>query len=311
MWTYAIKRLISFIPVYIAVMAFITYISWEQMDVVDSWVSKNASAKQRQELRKRFGLTGNLWIRNLKKVGNTLTFDYGESLGLKQPVVRVIKERLPVSLMLTLPALFFSTFLGVLIGLISAFYRGRPIDRALIVSATMGMSVSFLVYIIVLQYLLAFRLKLFHIYGFGDTMWESVPYLILPVFIQVLVSLGYNSRFYRAVMVEESTKDYITTAYAKGVSTPRVIFIHVLKNAMIPIITRFFVALPFTVMGSFLLEIFFGIPGLGSVLIESLTGKTDPPLIIGVTAVLCSVYLIMNIVADLMYAVVDPRVRLD
>jgi peptide/nickel transport system permease protein len=194
---------------------------------------------------------------------------------------------------------------------LAAFFRGRWVDRILMMSATAGMSVSFLVYIIVLQYLLTFQVKLFPIYGFPDSFVMGMSFLILPVLIQVIVSMGYDSRFYRAVMVEESTKDYITTAYAKGLSTPRVIFVHMLKNAMIPIVTRVFISLPFLFMGSFLLEVFFGVPGLGSALINALTGKTDPPLIIGATAILCSLYIVFLILTDVVYGLVDPRVRLE
>lgn len=311
MWSYALRRFIAFIPVYIAVMAFITYVSWEHMNVVGAHVGPKDGPAEWAKKKKDFGLTGNVFVRNLKKLSKTIRFQFGVSLTKDRPVVDVLKDRVLVSLSLTLPALIISTMLGVFIGLLAAFYRGRVFDRFLMMSATVGMSVSFLVYIIVFQYLLAYKLKLFPVSGFGDTLSESVPYILLPVIIQVLVSMGYDSRFYRAVMVEESTRDYITTAYAKGVSTRSVIFIHMLKNAMIPIITRFFISLPFLFMGSFLLEMFFSIPGLGSTLINALTGKTDPPLIIGATAVLCTLYIVFLVLTDIMYAVFDPRVRLE
>lgn len=316
MWTYAIKRIVAFIPVYIAVMAFITYISWEQMNVVDAHLGKSEGKIEKAELMEDWGLTGNVFVRNLKKVWFTARFHFGSytgglSLTENRPVGKILWERSWISLMLTLPALLLSTFLGVVIGLLAAFFRGRPFDRFLMMVATIGMSVSFLVYIIILQFLLVQKFRLFPDTGWEYSFFENIPYLLLPIFIQVLVGLGYDSRFYRAVMVEESTKDYITTAYAKGVPQHRVIFIHMLRNAMIPIVTRVFITLPFLFMGSFLLEIFFRIPGLGSTLINAITGKTDPPLIIGATAVLCSCYLVFLVLTDIMYAVVDPRIRLD
>lgn len=311
MWIYAIKRLIAYIPVYIVVMGLITYVSWEHMDVVDAHLSKRAGPAERAKKLEEFGLVGNVFMRNAKKVWKTIRFQFGVSLTKNENVATVLKERSLISLILTLPALLLSTILAVTIGLLAAFFRGRWVDRLLMMGATAGMSVSFLVYIIVLQYLLTFQVKLFPIYGFPDNFWMGAPFLLLPILIQVLVSMGYDSRFYRAVMVEESSSDYITTAYAKGLSTPRVIFVHMLKNAMIPIITRVFISLPFLFMGSFLLEIFFGVPGLGSALINALTGKTDPPLIIGATAVLCTLYIVFLILTDIMYAVVDPRVRLE
>lgn len=311
MWIYAVKRFFAYIPVYIVVMGIITCVSWEYMDVVDSHLSKRAGPAERQKKLEEYGLTGSFFARNAKKIWKTIRFDFGISLTKNEKVSTVLWERSFVSLALTLPALFFSTLFSVSIGLLAAFFRGRWVDRLLMMFATAGMSISFLVYIIVLQYLLTFQVRLFPIYGFPDNFVMGVPFLILPVLIQVLVSMGYDSRFYRAVMVEESTKDYITTAYAKGLSTPSVIFVHMLKNAMIPIITRVFISLPFLFMGSFLLEIFFGVPGLGSALINALTGKTDPPLIIGATGILCSLYIVFLILTDIMYAVVDPRVRLE
>lgn len=311
MWIYAVKRFVAYIPVYVFVMFAITWASWEHMDVVDAHLSKRASAAERAKKLEEFGLVGNVLVRNLKKTWNTVRFKFGVSLTKNERVSQVLWERSFVSLMLTLPALLLSTLLSVTIGLLAAFYRGRAVDRILMMGATAGMSVSFLVYIIVLQYLLTYQLKLFPIYGFPDSYLLWVPFLTLPVLIQVLVSMGYDSRFYRAVMVEESNADYITTAYAKGLSTRKVIFVHMLKNAMIPIITRVFISLPFLFMGSFLLEIFFGVPGLGSALINALTGKTDPPLIIGATAILCTLYILFLILTDVMYAVVDPRVRLE
>lgn len=310
MWSYAIKRLLAFTPVYFVVVALVTYIAWEHMNVVDAWLPKNAHNKARMEKMQEFGLTGNLWARNYKKISRAVRFDFGRSLAHNEPVTQILRQRSWVSVLLTLPALLLSTIFAVCIGLLSAFFRGRPFDRFLMMMATVGMSVSFLVYIIVFQFLLAFKFRWFEIYGFEDSILSSLQFLYLPILIQVLVSLGYDTRFYRAVMVEESNQDYIVTAYAKGVSKLRVIFVHMLRNAMIPIITRVFISLPFIFMGSFLLEVFFGVPGLGSILITSLTGKTDPPLIIGVSTILCTIYLIFNVITDIMYAVFDPRVRL-
>lgn len=249
--------------------------------------------------------------RNLRKIWKTLKWDFGNSIDQRKPVSTILWERAPISLSLTLPALLITAMLGVIIGLLAAFFRGTIIDRGMILFAVVGMSISSLVYIIVLQYFLAFQLKLFNIYGFSDGWMYRFSDLILPTLIQVAVSLGYNARFYRTVMVEESGKDYITTAYAKGVSKVKIIFVHMLRNAMIPIITRVFVSLPFLFLGSFLLEIFFGIPGLGSLMILSLTGKTDPPIIIGATTVLCVLYIFCLIATDIAYAIADPRVRLN
>ena len=136
------------------------------------------------------------------------------------------------------------------------------------------------------------------------------PYFFaLPVIISVIVSMGYDTRFYRAVMVEEIERDYITTARAKGASQSKIMFVHMLRNAMIPIITRVMITLPFLVTGSILLEKFFGIPGMGFVLLNAID-NSDFPVIEGFTAIFAGLFIISNIATDVLYAVFDPRVRL-
>ena len=133
--------------------------------------------------------------------------------------------------------------------------------------------------------------------------------MLLPVLISVIVSMGYDTRFYRAVMVEETQADYITTARAKGAPQSKVMFVHMLRNAMIPIVTRVMITLPFLVTGSILLEEFFGIPGMGYVLLSAIRNN-DFPVVEGFTAVFAGLFILSIIATDILYAVFDPRVRL-
>jgi peptide/nickel transport system permease protein len=177
------------------------------------------------------------------------------------------------------------------------------------------MSVSFLVYIILGQYFGAYLLnesidgELFAIEGYESGLANWPHYCLLPVLISTIVALGYDTRFYRAVMVEESTRDYILTAQAKGASTTKIMFVHTLKNAMIPITTRIMITLPFLVTGSILLEMYFNIPGMGRTLITAITAK-DFPVIQAFTAMFAALFIATNILTDVLYALVDPRVRL-
>ena len=155
----------------------------------------------------------------------------------------------------------------------------------------------------------AFKFPFFQIHGYRDGILEKWQYLILPILIMLVVGMGYDTRYYRSVMVEETGKDYITTAFAKGLSKPRVMFLHMLKNAMVPIITRMMISVPFLVTGSLLLESFFGIPGLGSMLLDAL-GSSDLPIIKAYTVLISILFILSNIATDVLYAVVDPRVRL-
>ena len=178
------------------------------------------------------------------------------------------------------------------------------------------MSVSFVVYIVLGQYFAAFRLNetlgetLFAVQGYDTSVpgWW-VRFCMLPVLISTIVAMGYDTRFYRSVMVEETTKDYIRTARAKGISERQVMFKHMLKNAMVSIVTRIMITLPFLVVGSILLEMYFNIPGMGKVLINAINNR-DFPVIQGFTAVFAVIFIVSNILTDVLYGVVDPRVRL-
>ena len=177
------------------------------------------------------------------------------------------------------------------------------------------MSISFLVYIILGQYFGAYLLnqqlgyEVFAIEGYEPGIQNWAHYCLLPVIISVIVGMGYDTRYYRAVMVEESQRDYIITAQAKGASKRKVMFVHMLKNAMIPIITRIAISLPFLIMGSILLESFFGIPGMGRTLISAVRVK-DFPVVQAFTAIFAAVYIVTIILTDVLYALFDPRVRL-
>jgi peptide/nickel transport system permease protein len=219
------------------------------------------------------------------------------------------------SLSITLPAMLLTLFVSIVIALVSSYYRGRLPDRVMMVAAVLGMSVSFLVYIIFGQYWGAYELnerldgELFAIQGYEPGLSNWVHYCMLPVLISTVVAMGYDTRFYRAVMVEESGRDYIVTARAKGASKRKIMFVHMLKNAMIPIVTRVMITLPFLIMGSLLLEVYFGIPGMGRALYDSIV-NSDFPVAQTLVAIFAGVFILSVILTDVLYALVDPRVRL-
>lgn len=240
------------------------------------------------------------------------------------PVTKMIFDAVPPSIAVMAPTLFVTASIAIVVGLISAFNRGRTADKTLMFLAVTGMSVSVLVYIIIGQYFGAYLPKqksdawpfavAVDASAAGGRNFFYVPsnwvkYCMLPVIINVIVALGYDTRFYRAVMVEETRKDYIRTARAKGASTTRVMFVHMLKNAMIPIITRIMISLPFVVTGSILIEVYFNIPGMGRTLINAINAK-DFPVIQTFTALFALLFILSNILTDVLYALADPRVRL-
>ncbi len=230
--------------------------------------------------------------------------DFGVSSAMNQPVSRLLRQGIGPSLALTVPILLVELVVSVVLSLVCAFFRNTVTDRFLVVLSVALMSVNYLVWIVAGQYLLAYRLRWFPLWGF-----ESWSYLFLPVLIGVVSGLGANVRFYRAIMLDEMYRDYVRTAFAKGVGRAGVLFRHVLKNAMIPIITNVAIALPFLYTGSLLLESFFGIPGLGYLSVNALN-SADIDVVRAVVLVGSILFVVANLLADLCYALVDPRVKL-
>ena len=230
--------------------------------------------------------------------------DLGTSETFKQPVSKLLKDGVPPSLSLTIPIFFIGVIVSISLSLVCAFFRNQFIDRFLVVVAVALMSINYLIYIVAGQYFLAYKQGWFPVWGF-----ESAKYLVLPVIIGVVSGLGSNIRFYRTIMLDEMYKDYVRTAFAKGVSKPRVLFVHVLKNAMIPIITNVVIAIPFLYTGSLLLENFFGIPGLGYLGINAVL-SSDVDVVRALVLIGALLFVVANLITDICYAAADPRVKL-
>ncbi len=230
--------------------------------------------------------------------------DLGTSLATNEKVTTMLKRGIGPSLALTVPIFFGGLVLSVGLALVCAYWRNRWVDRVLVITAVALMSVNYLVWIIFGQFFLAYKLKWFPIWGF-----ESWSYLLLPVIIGILSGLGSNLRFYRTVLLDELYKDYVRTAYAKGLGPVAVLFKHVLPNALIPIVTNTALALPFLYTGSLLLESFFGVPGLGGLSVNAIN-SSDVDVVRGVVLVGAILYVVASLLTDLCYALVDPRVKL-
>ena len=306
MGAYVVRRLIQGVPILLGV-TLITFLLLNVFggDPVLARLGKSATHDDIAALQAEFGLDQSLPIQYLRYLREIASLDFGASFVTREPVMQLIALRVGPSLSITAPALFLTTLLSITLGMISAFHRGRLLDRGVVV----GMSVSFLVYIVAGQYFVAFRGGLFEIYGYDSSLLGRWKYLYLPILIQVVVGVGYDVRFYRSVMVNEVSKQYVTTAFAKGLSSRQVMWKHMLRNAMIPIITRVMIAVPFLVTGSLLIEAFFGIPGLGQQMLSALN-EQDYPVIKALTFLISSLFILANILTDVLYAWADPRVRL-
>ena len=316
MWAYIIRRIVYNIPVYLAIV-FLVMALLRVRDPIAGQLGKNPTKQDIQDLRKKRGLDEPFLTQYGKQLKSIFTLNFTRELwtGKGVTVGEKLRQAVFPSLMLTLPALVLTSMISVVIGMISAFARGRALDKALVFFAVLGMSISFLVYIILGQYFGAYQLSnligkpIFAIHGYEPGLQNWPFFMLLPVIISVIVSMGYDTRFYRAVMVEEVGNDYITTAKSKGASRNKIMFVHMLRNAMIPIITRIMISLPFLVTGSILLETFFGIPGMGYVLLNAITNN-DFPVVEVFTSIFALLFILSIIATDVLYAIFDPRVRL-
>ena len=191
-----------------------------------------------------------------------------------------------------------------------AYVRGSLIDRLVMIACTVGMSISILVYIIVFQYFFAYKLGLFPVQGWGDHFTENLfHYSVLPIIILLSVSIAPNLRLFRTFILDEINQDYVRTARAKGMKEGRIMWIHVLRNASIPIITYVMSNLPALLIGAFLVERFFSIPGIGREVILAVE-RSDFPVIKAITVYVAAATMLFNLLTDLMYQAVDPRVQL-
>jgi peptide/nickel transport system permease protein len=237
-------------------------------------------------------------------LGRLARWDLGESIATNQKVTAMLRRGIGPSLMLTVPVFAGELVLSLGLALCCAYFRDRWPDRLLVVSSVALMSVNYLVWIILGQFIFAFKLRWFPIWGF-----ESWRHLLLPVAIGIISAMGANLRFYRTIMLDELYKDYVRTAFAKGRGPVGVLFRHVLPNAMIPVITNTVIAIPFLYTGSLLLESFFGIPGLGGMSVNAIN-SSDVDVVRGVVLVGAVIYVVASLVSDVCYAVADPRVKL-
>jgi len=227
----------------------------------------------------------------------------GRSYATDQTVLEIIGERGIFSLALTLPAFALGWLLAMSISCLVAYYRDTAIDRIGVFLAVLGMCIPYLAWMILGQWLI-FQIAPDYAVGL-----KSPLSVYGPVLISVVAGLGTSVRFYRTIILDQVHADYVRTARAKGLSLPVVLYVHVLKNGMLPILTNLITAIPFLIMGSLLLERFFGIPGLGDLLLSSITNR-DVPVITGLVFLSAVLYTLSLIVTDILYAVFDPRVRL-
>jgi len=311
MTAYAVRRLWQMIPTMAGVILLVFFLfNWVGGDPAYVLAGLFSSQEQIASIRRELGLDEALHVQLLIFLRQVLSFDFGNSWTTSEPVSRIFATRLPASLTVVGPLLIIETIVGVVFAVALAWVRGTWVDRSVIVLFTMGMSVSILVFIILGQYLLAYRLGWFPVQGWGESFGtNALVYAPLPILLGLIVSIAPNTRLFRSFVIDEIDQDYVRTARAKGLSEARILFVHVLRNALIPVITFVVSNLPGLLLGAFLLERFFGIPGIGREIILAVE-RSDFPVIKAATVYVALATMIFNLIGDLLYRVADPRIQL-
>lgn len=324
MLKYVAKRLAETIPTTVGILlltfALFNVIGGSPAAVI---LGKNASAEAIAAFDRKWGYDKPLLIGRFEKfegfetfgklmdsqffnfVGDLCKGEFGYSIENQEPVIDVLKRGVGPSLSLTVPILVGSVAIGLMLAMFAAAMRGGWADRTVLVGSAALMSVNYVVWVLAGQFFLSFKAGLFPVWGY-----ESAFYLVLPVLIGILSSVGTDVRFFRTAILDELYKPYVLTARAKGLSGFTILTRHVLRNALIPIVTYVSLSIPYLFTGSLLLESFFGIPGLGAVSINALH-SADMAVVRTVVVLGALLYQFVNLVTDVLYAALDPRVRME
>jgi peptide/nickel transport system permease protein len=308
---YILRRLWQMVPTLAGVILLIFFLfKFFGGDPAQILAGQVASQEQIEVIRKSLGLDQPWYVQLGIFVRDIFTFDFGKSWMTREQVSDIFRTRLPATLTITLPILILEVSLAIPIAMLVAYRRGTLLDRALMAICVAAMSISFLVYIIVGQYFFGFQLGWFPVQGWSDSFWKNVfTYAPLPILLAAAVGLAPQTRLYRSFFLDETKSDYVRTARAKGLSDPAILRRHVLPNAMVPVLTNVALLLPGVFVGSFLLEIFFSIPGLGREVYIAVN-RSDYPVIQAFTVYLSVLTMFINLGADLLYRLVDPRIQL-
>jgi peptide/nickel transport system permease protein len=311
MAAYLIRRLWQMIPTLIGVVLLVFVLfKFFGGDPAEVLGGLNATPEQIQSIRQQLGLNDPWWVQLWVFVKSIFTFNWGKSWATNELVSNLFATRLPATLTVMLPILILDALLALPIAMWVAYRRGSLGDRAIMVITTVALSISFLVYIIVGQYLFGFQLGWFPVQGWSDSVLKNLAtYAPLPVLLAVMVGISPQTRLYRSFFLDELGQDYVRTARAKGLGEKTVLFKHVLRNALIPILTNIGLQLPGIFVGSFLIEVFFSIPGLGREVLLAVN-RSDYPVIQAVTVYLAALTMLINLMTDVLYKLVDPRVVL-
>jgi peptide/nickel transport system permease protein len=278
-----------------------------------STMRMEATPEERQAMVEKLGLDQPVHLRYIEWLGNALQGDLGTSFTSSEPVIKRIMERLPYTIELTLFTIVISVILGIFFGVISAVKRGKAQDHVINFVSVIGLSVPAFWLGLMMILLFSISFQWLPSSGVGDrgadfSLWSWVSHLIMPVLILTTTVLPNIVRFTRSSMLEVTSQNYIRTARAKGAKESIVLYVHALRNALIPVVTIIGMLIPRLLSGAVITEAIFGWTGIGTLIIEAARGR-DYPLVMGVTVMITIVVVLCNLIVDVLYSRIDPRVK--
>jgi peptide/nickel transport system permease protein len=313
MVAYLVRRLLYAVPILIGV-SLVTFVLFyvvvpPRQLARRNLTSRHPSNEEIQDWLHAHGYDKPLRVQFGKHMKELLLFQFGKSDASEEPVWDKIHQGAGPSLMLAIPEFFASIALTIALALLVAYYRGTYLDYWGVALCVVLMSINYILFIFAGQYVFAKLLRIYPLAGFHRG-WEGFRFILLPSVVGLISGLGGAVRYYRAAFLEEMGQDYVRTARSKGVPETRILFTHVLKNAASPILTAVVLSIPFLFLGNLIMETFFGIPGLGSITVDAINSG-DFAVVRAMVFLGTVAYIIGNIMTDVSYALVNPRVRLE
>ncbi|MCC6033440.1 MAG: ABC transporter permease [Desulfurococcaceae archaeon] len=305
--TYVVKKLLIGIPVIFGVTIILFYIMYMLPgDPIKLLLAgERVTPAKIEELRRAWGLDQPVYIQYFYWLSHVVRGDLGVSIVTKEPVTLLISQRLPYTLALMLISTLLSYAIGVLSGVLTALRRGTLVDSVVSITGIVGYSIPGFWFGLMLMLAFGRYLQILPISGY-----EGPHSLILPALSLALPSSAYVMRLTRAEMIEVLNEDYIRTAWAKGLNERRVLLVHALRNAMIPVVVMFFLDIPWLIGGAVVIETLFALPGMGRLLYVSII-RQDYAVVQGIVLIITVLTVVFNTLGDIVVAVLDPRVRVE
>ena len=309
---YLVHRFISLLPTMIVplVLVFIL-LHLAPGDPASVMLGSDATPEQVEQLRQRLGLDEPLYIQMIYWLKQLVTLDLGDSIFMKQPVLDIILEHMETTIVLTIYALLIAVVIGMLSGIVSAVYRNKLIDQIAMTSAMVGVSMPEFWFGLMLILVFAVKLQWFPVAGYvplSESFIECIRSLTLPAVSLGFIQAAFIARITRSSMLDNIHEDFVRTAKAKGLPQTTIVFKHILRNALIPILTVIGITLAVLMGGAIAIETVFNLPGIGRLMISAVA-RRDYPLIQGIVLFVSAMFVLINLLVDILYAWVDPRIK--